>query len=72
MQEESLPLFAQFKTWLIKSEQHVIAKNDLSDAIQYCLNQWEKLVRYTLEGRSNVDNNRAERAIKPFPVVRRA
>ena len=72
MQEESLPLFAQFKTWLIKSEQHVIAKNDLSDAIQYCLNQWEKLVRYTLDGRLSVDNNRAERAIKPFVVGRKA
>ena len=71
-QEESLPLLAQFKTWLIKSEQQVITKNDLSDAIQYCLNQWEKLVRYTLDGRLSVDNNRAERAIKPFVMGRKA
>lgn len=71
-QEESLPLLAQFKIWLIKSEQQVITKNDLSDAIQYCLNQWEKLVRYTLDGRLSIDNNRAERAIKPFVVGRKA
>ena len=71
-QEESLPLLAQFKTWLIKSEQQVITKNDLSDAIQYCLNQWEKLVRYTLDGRLSIDNNRAERAIKPFVMGRKA
>ncbi|MEP7702914.1 IS66 family transposase [Paraglaciecola sp. 25GB23A] len=71
-QEESLPLLAQFKTWLIKSEQQVITKNDLSDAIQYCLNQWEKLVRYTLDGRLSIDNNRAERAIKPFVLGRKA
>jgi transposase len=71
-QEESLPLLAQFKTWLIKSEQQVITQNDLSDAIQYCLNQWEKLVRYTLDGRLSIDNNRAERAIKPFVVGRKA
>jgi transposase len=71
-QEESLPLLAQFKTWLIKSEQQVITNNDLSDAIHYCLNQWEKLVRYTLDGRLSIDNNRAERAIKPFVVGRKA
>lgn len=71
-QEESLPLLAQFKTWLIKSEQQVITNNDLSDAIQYCLNQWEKLVRYTLDGRLSIDNNRAERAIKPFVLGRKA
>ncbi|MGO4893133.1 IS66 family transposase [Flavobacterium sp. W21_SRS_FM6] len=72
MHEESLPLLAQFKTWLIKSEQQVITKNDLSDAIQYYLNQWEKLVRYTLDGRLSIDNNRAERAIKPFVMGRKA
>jgi transposase len=71
-QEKSLPLLAQFKTWLIKSEQQVITKNDLSDAIQYCLNQWEKLERYTLDGRLSIDNNRAERAIKPFVIGRKA
>lgn len=71
-QEKSLPLLAQFKTWLIKSEQQVIAKNDLSDAIQYCLNQWEKLQRYTLDGRLSIDNNRSERAIKSFVMGRRA
>lgn len=71
-QEKSLPLLAQFKTWLIKSEQQVIAKNDLSDAIQYCLNQWEKLQRYTLDGRLSIDNNRSERAIKSFVTGRKS
>ncbi|MFT6910428.1 MAG: transposase, partial [Oleiphilaceae bacterium] len=49
-QEKSLPLLAEFKTWLIKSKEQVISQNDLSAAIQYCLNQWEKLQRYTLDG----------------------
>ena len=43
----------------------------LFGAIQYCLNQWEKLQRYTLDGRRSIDNNRAERAIKPFVMGRR-
>jgi hypothetical protein len=71
-QEKSLPLLAQFKTWLNKSQQHVINQNDLSTAIQYCLNQWEKLQRYTLDGQLSIDNNRAERAIKPFVIGRKA
>jgi len=32
------------------------------------LNQWQKLVRYVEDGDLNIDNNRAERAIKPFVI----
>ena len=35
------------------------------------MNQWEKLARYTLDGQLNIDNNRAERAIKPFVIGRK-
>lgn len=71
-QEKSVPLLKQFETWLIKSEQQVLPKTKLGEAITYCLNQWEKLQRYTLDGRLNIDNNRAERAIKPFVIGRKA
>jgi transposase len=71
-QEQSLPLLDEFKTWLIQSKSQVLGQTDLSDAIQYCLNQWEKLERYTLDGRLSIDNNRAERSIKPFVNGRKA
>lgn len=72
-QEKSLVLPKQFETWLIKSEPEVLTKTKLYEALQYCLkNQWEKLQRYTLDGRLNIDNNRAERAIKPFVIGRKA
>ncbi len=48
----------------MKSVQQVLPKTKLGEAIQYSLNQWEKLVRYTLDGQLSIDNNRAERAIK--------
>lgn len=70
-QEKSLPLLNQLHTWLMKSVQQVLPKTKLGEAIQYCLNQWEKLVRYTLDGQLNIDNNRAERAIKPFVTGRK-
>ena len=71
-QEKSLLLLKQFEAWLIKSEQQVLPKTKLGEAITYCLNQWGKLQRYTLDGRLNIDNNRAERAIKPFVIGRKA
>jgi transposase len=71
-QEQSLPLLEEFKAWLIQSKSQVLGQTDLSGAIQYCLNQWEKLERYTLDGRLSIDNNRAERSIKPFVNGRKA
>ena len=46
-------------------------KSTLGKAIAYSLNQWPKLVRYLDDGRLNIDNNRAERAIKPFVIGRK-
>ena len=70
-QEKSLPLLNQLETWLTKSAQQVLPKTKLGEAIQYCLNQWHKLMRYTLDGQLAIDNNRAERAIKPFVIGRK-
>ena len=70
-QEKTLPLLEQLKHWLIKSEQSVLPKTKLGEAITYCLNQWEKLTVYPNDGRLNIDNNRAERAIKPFVIGRK-
>ena len=71
-QEKSMLLLKQFETWLIKSEQQVLPKTKLGEAITYCLKQWENLQRFTLDGRLDIDNNRAERAIKPFVIGRKA
>ncbi|MFT5815234.1 MAG: transposase [Psychroserpens sp.] len=37
----------------------------------YCQNQWDKLNRYIEDGDLNIDNNRAERAVKPFVIGRK-
>jgi hypothetical protein len=64
-------LLEQFKQWLITSEQQVLPKTKLGEAIFYCLNQWKKLTAYQTNGQLNIDNNRAERAIKPFVIGRK-
>lgn len=39
--------------------------------LYHCLNQWNKLNTYTQDGHLSIDNNRAERAIKPFVIGRK-
>ena len=60
-----------FKGWLIKSEQQVLPKTKLGEAILYTLNQWDKLITYTDDGHLNIDNNRVERCIKSFVIGRK-
>jgi len=50
----------------------VLPKSALGQAIQYCRNQWDKLVAFMLDGRLELDNNRCERSIKPFLIGRKA
>lgn len=70
-QKESLPLLKQYKAWLEKSLPNTLPKSALGKAIYYSLNQWEKLIRYVEDGHLSIDNNRAERAIKPFVIGRK-
>jgi transposase len=69
--EQALPLLEQFRIWLDKSALQVPPKSAVDKAIAYNLNQWQKLVRYVENGDLNIDNNRAERAIKPFVIGRK-
>ena len=70
-QEKSKPLLDQYKRWLDKSALQVPPKSALGKAIAYNLRQWTKLVRYIEDGHISIDNNRAERAIKPFVIGRK-
>jgi transposase len=70
-EEHATPLLEEYKTWLDKSIQQVPPKSALGKALAYSLNQWPKLIRYLEDGELNIDNNRAERAIKPFVIGRK-
>ena len=65
------PLLSQFKAWLDKSAHQVPPKSAVGKAIAYSLGQWSKLERYIEDGNLQIDNNRAERAIKPFVIGRK-
>lgn len=46
-------------------------KSALGQAIKYCRNQWGRLEVFLEDGRLEIDNNRAERSIKPFVIGRK-
>ncbi|WP_445428834.1 IS66 family transposase [Alishewanella sp. HL-SH05] len=71
-QEVAKPLLQQLWDWLEKSKDTIPTESLLSKAITYSLNQWPKLIGYLEDGRLNIDNNRAERAVKPFVIGRKA
>jgi transposase len=70
-QQLAKPLLDEFKAWLDKSVNQVPPKSAVGKAIGYSLRQWPKLLRYIDHGDLNIDNNRAERAIKPFVIGRK-
>jgi transposase len=69
--EKSRPVIDSFRDWLKYQKPRVLPKSSLGAAIQYCLNQWDKLNAFLLDGRLELDNNRAERSIKPFVIGRK-
>ena len=70
-QEDARPLLKEFREWLDNAATRVSPKTKLGEAISYTLNQWEKLIRYIDDGLLSIDNNRAERAVKPFVIGRK-
>lgn len=69
--EKSSPVLEAFLSWLNIKNQQTLPKSSLGKAIKYCLNQWPKLKTFILDGRLEISNNRAERAIKPFVIGRK-
>jgi transposase len=69
--ELSLPLVEAYFTWLKSIKDTVLPKSKLGEAIQYSLNQRKKLEQPFYDGRLDIDNNRAERSIKPFVIGRK-
>jgi len=69
-QERSRPVLDELLALLYKLEPNVLPKSALGKAIHYCLNQWDKLQTFMLDGRLEISNNRIERAIRPFVIGR--
>jgi transposase len=69
--KHSVSVLDAFSAWLHQQQGNVLPKSALGTAIQYCLNQWQRLTGFLADGRLEIDNNRGERSIKPFVIGRK-
>jgi transposase len=65
------PLLTDLRDWLNTTQRTLSAKSPLAAAIQYTLTRWTALTRYVEDGRIEIDNNAAERAIRALVLGRR-
>lgn len=65
------PILSEFKKKLTRWKSAVVPGSNTGKAINYTLNQWDKLTVYLEDGYLKIDNNSAENAIRPFAVGRK-
>ena len=70
-QEQSAPLIDELKAWLDLTATQVLPKGPMGQAISYVQNQWVALTEYLKDGRLEMTNNAAERAVKPIAIGRK-
>jgi len=69
-EEHARPLLDELKVYLDASLIRISGKSTLAQAIRYALWRWTALARYLTNGRLEMSNNAAERAMRP-PVLGR-
>lgn len=70
-QDLSLKVMSELKAWVEKTLPYMTTQNALGKAVTYLANNWSKLERYVEQGYLPIDNNTAERAIRPFVIGRK-
>jgi transposase len=67
----SRPLIESMNQWLEDSLAKLSKKSDTSAAIRYAVARWDALVRFIDDGRIEIDNNSAERALRAVAIGRK-
>ena len=70
-QERAKPLLDAFAQWAQAQLGRLSKKSAAAGAIQYALGRWRALVRYCEDGRVEIDNNAAERALRAVAIGRK-
>lgn len=70
-QEGARPVLAEFYHWLEIEAPKLVPKNPVRQAMDYALRHRAALERYTEDGRLQIDNGAAERAIRGIALGRR-
>lgn len=70
-QEQSVPLLETLRTEMETVLSKISQKSTLAQAIRYATSRWPSLTRYTTDGRLEMTNNAAERAMRPIALGRK-
>ena len=70
-QSRAAPLVEELAAFLDATLPRLSGKSDLAAAIRYARSRWEALTRYLADGRLEISNSAAERAIRPLALGRK-
>jgi transposase len=70
-QEQSVVIIDEIALWLNSQKREVLPKSAIGMAINYTLNLWPRLIRYTEDGSFNLDNNLIENSIRGVALGRK-
>ena len=70
-QRDAKPVFDELETWLDAQLNRISGKSELAKAIRYALGRMKKMRGYLNNGHLELDNNSAERSIRPVAVGRK-
>jgi transposase len=68
---QSVPRLGELERFLRAALSQISGKSTLAGAIRYALSRWDAFTRYTCDGRLEMSNNAAERAIRPLVLGRK-
>lgn len=69
--QRTAPKLTALKTWLEQERSRLPSKSPAAQAIRYALSRWQALSRFVADGTIEIDNNAAERAIRPVALGRK-
>jgi len=70
-QKKAKPIIEKLKIWLQETKPGIPPTSLMGKALTYLDNQWPYLTAYLDHGAAAIDNNKAERAIRPFVIGRK-
>jgi transposase len=70
-QARSRPLLESMQAWWKATQAKLSQKSDVAMAIRYALDRWSALLRFCEDGRVEMDNNAAERALRAVALGRK-
>ncbi len=70
-EQQAVPILENLKAWMMDAYSRVVPQSTIGKALSYSLQRWDKLSRYTTDGRLQIDNNLVENAIRPVAIGRK-